>query len=370
MGEPERLTAAQDRLRPAFRTKREGTLFVLLIVIVLALPFVPKRYFVSQQDIYRTLPPWNGSWNYFWSEVIPDSAPIDLLFLGDSTIARSIDPNTVRRALSASGSREPSVFAFSHSLYGYDFDYVFMKALLERKKVRRLVLQVEPRIPKATFWPWIYTLWDLSEHADVLWGLPPSWRFVIYAQASRAFPNHVLMSLRDQGRYPSLEQEKARGNVDPNSPHELYRRFRGAKIHGGDPAMPAPESAVPPEDLLLHRVSLPEWVKLEPRLGAYQNHFFDALLRLAQRHGVEVVLLHTPVAWDPRREIPIREMAPDSIGYELPIIAASLDQLFPGIDHAPFFDPDGRHMTAVGAARFTQVMTQALVRLYEKVEDK
>jgi hypothetical protein len=370
MGEPERLTAAQDRLRPAFRTKREGALFVLVVVILLALPFLPKRYFVSQQDIYRTLPPLYGSWDYFWSEVVPDSAPIDLLFLGDSTIARSIDPNTVRRTLSALSSREPSVFAFSHSASGYDFDYVFMKALLERKKVKRLVLHAEPRIRGSKIWGWIYTLWDLSEHADVLWGLSPSWKFIVYAQAIRALPNHVLMSLRDQGMYASLEQEKARSTGDPNSRHELYRRYRGAKIQGGDPAMPAPESAVPPEDLLLHRVSLPEWVKLEPRLGAYQNHFFDALLRLAQRHGVEVVLLHTPVAWDPRREIPIREMAPDSIGYELPIIAASLDQLFPGIDHAPFFDPDGRHMTAVGAARFTQVMTQALVRLYEKVEDK
>ena len=370
MREPERSPAPQDALRPAFRSKREGALFVLVIVLLLALPFVPKRFFVSQQDIYRTLPPLNGSWDYFWSEVIPDPAPIDVLFLGDSTIARSIDPNTVRRALSASGSREPSVFAFSHSAFGYDFDYVFMKALLERKKVKRLVLHAEPRIREAKFWGWIYTLWDLSEHADVLWGLSPSWRFVIYAQAIRALPNHVLMLLRDQARYPSLEQEKARLTGDPNSRHELYRRYKGAKIQGGDPAMLAPGSAVAPEDVLLNRAHLPEWVKPESKLSPYQNHFFDALLRLAQRHGVEVVLLHTPVAWDPRREIPMREIAPDSIGYDLPIIAPSLEQLFPGTDHALFFDPDGRHMTAVGAARFTQVMTQALVRLYEKVEDK
>jgi hypothetical protein len=370
MRQPERAPVPQDTLRPAFRTKWEGALFVLLVVLVLASPFVPKKYFVSQRDIYRTLPPLNGSWDYFWSEVIPDPAPIDLLFLGDSTIARSIDPNTVRRVLSGLGSREHSVFAFSHSASGYDFDYVFMKGLLERKKVRRLVLHAEPRIRGSKCWGWIYTLWDLSEHADVLWGLSPSWKFAVYAQAIRALPNHVLMSLRDQGLYASLEQEKAQLVGDPNSRHELYRRYKGAKIQGGNPAIAAPESVVAPEDVLLSRARLPEWVKPESKLGSYQNHFFEALLRLARQHGVEVVLLHTPVAWDPRREVPMREMAPDSIGYDLPIIAPSLEQLFPGTDHAPFFDPDGRHMTAVGAARFTQVMTQALVRLYEKVEDK
>ena len=72
MRQPEWAPAPQDTLRPAFRTKREGALFVLLVVVLLAMPFVPKRCFISQRDIYRTLPPLNGSWDYFWSEVIPD----------------------------------------------------------------------------------------------------------------------------------------------------------------------------------------------------------------------------------------------------------------------------------------------------------
>ena len=42
---------------------------------------------------------------------------------------------------------------------------------------------------------------------------------------------------------------------------------------------------------------------------------------------------------------------------------------FGGIMEA-FFDPDGKHLTAAGARRFTEVVTPAIVRLYEEAENQ
>lgn len=132
---------------PVFRYKWQLYLFISFIGLLAVSPFLNKPDWFDRRVLYSTFELYpreipNNTDIYF------SEKNIDILFLGSSMTLQSNDLFTLKHAFVERYGYIPVIQKVYHAHTGLDIDYVLLKDILSRSKVKLLIFETHMRMYK------------------------------------------------------------------------------------------------------------------------------------------------------------------------------------------------------------------------------
>jgi hypothetical protein len=348
-------------VRPAFESETQALAFLALLVFLLLLPvFITESGLISRRDSYESMPENLGAYSFIENEIFDNGEDIDLLFLGNSSVFGNIDTPQVQKALSAALGREARVVTFGQYFIGADINYMQMRDLLERKRVRLVVIAVPltPYTPgpSATAYRFI----RYSDDLELFKRLPFESKMSLYACSVLRAPRDVLTIVRRNKTKPSPyaknlgaeKSEVAWGRIPEN-----FVRFSPPA-----PSIHAREMIFPGEN-----ESDFQWTNED--IPPHQRIYLQSLVELLQRRQTPLAIINFPL-YSQRRSPKIIERKDWSkvFGMRIPVMGVAPERLFCGLDDEEvkmlFFDD--MHFNRNGSEMFTQTLLPAILEVYDK----
>ncbi len=337
---------------------------ILLLPAILSWPGL-----FSRADAYAAMPAGAGDFRYMRQQIFEEKSDLDVVFFGTSSVIYGVNTPYVQEQLSARLGRQARVITLGSFLEGEDRTYLVLRDLLQRRRVKMLVLKVvgddawqkEPNF--ASIYdapnPWLYRLFLLGEDRRSMAGLPFRAQAALYAGAILGLPRHLLSLVR--------------GNLTLAPP---TARFLGsdAKRHGynwNDATFEVYKPQIPAfsMDTVVHGVdSWKEIPCLRETLGSYPAHFDRKIGELLREHGVQLVILHMPLCSPGNAPESLHETVrwPDIFGIPAELVGVPERTLFAGMteEQVKRLWCDFSHLNANGQDYFTRAITPGLVKLY------
>jgi hypothetical protein len=361
-------------MRPAFSSPRQAAAFALLLAALLALPAVMARTGrLDRRDVYPPIADEYGPFPWIQQKIFAEAGDADMVFLGSSHLWNAVDTPYVQRQLSERLGREAEVFTLGWPWAGFDAAYVLARDLLDRRRVRTLVIYDEdPRddLPHRHSSRWF----RIGEDSDALAGLPWTAQASLYGGTVLGMPRHLLSLAR-----PNLVEDPARGshsfwNTRYAAPNLARQRGAIKARLGFDYTTeflpyPSPGVATPGDARVYSAEARDAFAFVGPALPPYQLHFARKLARLCRERGTQLVVLHVPVlAEQGQTVIAERAFWPEVLEAPAEIVGIPPARLFAGIPAGdlPRLFYDKVHFNQNGQELFTPLITPALVELHAK----
>ena len=364
---------------PAFDTSRQAAAFALLLLLLLASPWLADKTFLPGRE--QTYSSQSIRWEEFpWVQkfIFEETNDIDIAFVGSSHIAVGIDTPYVQQQLDQKLGRHTVVRTVGWSTSGFDSLYFFTKELLAHRHVNTIVFYDECSggIPYEV--NKYSALWfRFGEGAGVVGGLPWRVQANYYYAAIIGIPRNLLELL--SANLPTVPNEQLTGGLaflrSPNPEMNLgcYRVHLGFHDFSTDlntnfvPFIPPP-LANPADIQKFNPANAARFKFSDKPLAASQIYFARQFARLAESHGCHLVELHLPLFED--RASPVINESRDwaaLMAAPVKLVGIPEKQLFSGLSGAEikllFYDPG--HFNVNGQRYFTTLVTPALLHVYE-----
>jgi hypothetical protein len=349
-------------MHPAIWSNRHAAALILIIAVLLALPVaVGTLWPLPRETVLTGIRIEAGPVPYDVQQIFDEKTPIDIVFVGSSLLVRGVDTDYVQAQLSKLLQRPATVRYVALKWQGLDMQYMLMRDLLERRKVRMVVMAMPNRTlggdsPHIQAYRWMR--W--GDFPESLGDLPFRSRPSVYAMEVLGAPRQLLNHLRSNGRIHDPQLIATLGTQ-----HEAA--FGG---YYGNPFVqerkPAP--VVPAQHMIAIGADDPRFDFNGRPLGPYHRYWGQQIGKLARERGAALAMLHIPE--DSERGsnvVPERMYWPDVVGMPAPIIGLPSAELFADMPAATFyhyyFD---QHLNMNGKEFFTRAITPAILDVYEK----
>jgi len=366
-------------MRPAFDSPRQAAAFTMLLLLLLAAPWLTAKTSFSRQA--QTYSAESIRWeNYPWIQktIFEETNDIDIAFIGSSHMTLGIDTPYVQQQLDERLGRKTVVRSVSWLGGGYDELYFAAKELLAHRRVKTLVFYDESSSPKAdepndTAPHWF----RYGDDGGLLAGLPLRQQSVYYFAAVIGMPRNLLNWV-----IPGLPE-------DPNRPIPTFAETRNLAVNpetrlgsvsahlGFDPDFMAntnfvvfvPQTGTTSADFRMYQPGTnSSYVFSNRPLPDWQIFFARQFARLAQRQGCHLVLLHLPEFTE--RSSPVMVEARDWPGLcqtDMAMMGIPPGRLFAGLSEGEvkllYADPG--HLNENGQRYFTRLIAPGLIQYYE-----
>lgn len=345
----------KEVMDPPFFARWQEVVFTSLVLVLILLPLgLSER--IARQDVYATVPTKAGAFPYIQHEIFEEKSDIDVLILSTSLLWTAIDTPYLQNELSKAIGRDAKVVTLGSNWRGEDLNYVLLRDLLERRKVKSLIFSMpadyqvmdEPHNQSAH---WLL----YGENQEALSGLPSSQRVALYGEQVLGAPRHLLTKLRRDQPADVQYAEFLGANL-------VEEGFEGASFVPRN--WPAPKLS--PAELIYSKTSATNFGFTQKPLSTYQVHFLRLVFDLLQKHEVKVTIVHVPL-WTERHKTVVEErmLWPEVFEMPMSIIGVPPATLFKGLTNEEinqFYYNE--HLNANGARLFTRTITPALVRTY------
>jgi hypothetical protein len=349
-------------MRSAFVKDRDLIVYVtvlsaclLLPVILLAIGPPPRRAVYAMNEE-------TGPMAAMGREIYERRGPVDLLFFGASIIRAAIAPDLIERQLEASTGRRPTTILCGPNWQGLDAQYVILRDLLPRRKVKYLFLN----LPDAVTWsnkPHIalYRVLRLGDDSGFYSGLGLLHASQVYAAEILGAPRQLLSLIR-----PNLVGEDEAGLLDRlrKSPGPLLGYYGAAPVQ--DDRLPP---LLPGDEMLHEGNSDGGWFRFGNHpLGDYQLNMLAKIGALARQYGAQIVVLNIPIDSDRGRPFVIERMDWSRLlGMQVTVLGIPPALLFKDMsaDEVQRFYVD-QHLNRNGRRYFSEAIVPALRLLLER----
>jgi hypothetical protein len=372
-------------MRPAFSSTKQAAAFALLLLVLLVLPVVMGKNLLPPREQSYAIQGWdNGPYPWLHQQIFEETNEIDIAFVGSSLMMWGIDTPYVQAKLSAQLGRPAVVRSICWGGTGYDALFFITQDLLAHRKVRLLVFYDEDNVLKgyrntqAPIW------FRYGDNAGALAGLPLMEKTLFYFAAIIGAPRNLLGLLR-----PNLPL--ALTSSTPNYMETLFHTPNPATRLGSVAAQLTcnptadgqpfeaftPHTETSPADVCIYSPTNRFGFQfLDEPLPAWQKHFAIKFGVLAAQHGCKLVLLNLPL-FDKDRPAVLQERFfwPDVFSNQLTIVGIPPARLLAGLSEADVYLLYGNaghrnnayasHLNQNGQEFFTQLITPALIELYE-----
>jgi hypothetical protein len=358
-------------MTPAFAGTRQAGLFVALLGILLAAPWVvAKLDALDRSQVYPTLPVDAGPYAHIHRQVFEEHSDLDVVFVGSSFMLLGIDAPYVQRELSRVLGREAVVTVLASDWPGLDRDYTILRDLLARRHVRLAVLQLPNRNRPTADYAAIVNRVSDQPHVEAFrffrvgempdGDLPLRSEVALYAGAVLGLPRHLLSFVR-----PNYTE---RSSVAASLGSRLVARgFYGAPYAVYRPSPPALRA----DEMIYSAATASTFKFFDEPLPPYQTHFAKLNSALLKEYGVPAVVLHIPQANEIDADVVeerlnwIEEFAIDGsmVGIPPKLLFAGMS----GAEVERFFVND--HLNENGAIYFTRAVMPALSRIVGENEE-
>ena len=361
-------------MRPAFDSTKQVAAFALLLLLLLAGPWLAGKSFLPEREQIYSSTSWQfGSYPFLDQHIFHEQGDIDIAFMGSSHAWYGINTPVLQKELSRQTGREATVLTLCWFWPGNDALYFIVKDLLAHRRVKMLVFCDEQ--PDDTSRPQgLAKCWyRFGDGAEDIAGLPLPDRASYYASAMLGLPRNLLSLMRT--------------NL-PLDANTLQEDFYMAHYRAANPATRLGSLAIPydvdtpahferfqpvtgatPADVCVYSPqNRTSFVFKGPSVKPRQLYFLRKLVALAQQHGVRLVMLHVPSMNEVNStQIPERACWPDWLSADVRLVGVPGAKLFAGMSDREkrllFCDPN--HLNINGQEYFTPVITPTLIQLFE-----
>src|SRR5688572_72536 len=275
-----------ELLRPAFKSNVAAVWFLVLMVFALVLPkIISSSGQISRRHSYEILPERLGAYSFMSDEVFEKKEDLDILFIGSSIIWNGVDTPRVQQELSERLGRPARTVTFGYSFNSIDTTYALLRDLLERRRVRLVVLS----IPRLTFTegpsPTASKFLGYDERSDVVSGLPLESKISLYAGNVLRSPRDLLTIVR-----PNLPDE---------SPYtDAFGAFKREVGMGDNPKTFERFTPEPPSlaasDMIYSDSTRELFEFTEKQIPAYQTYHLEKVIELLRKNEVPFAILNVP----------------------------------------------------------------------------
>jgi hypothetical protein len=366
-------------MSPAFSSTKQAAAFVLLLLFLLAAPWLARKTFLphreqtySSESIRCEKFPWVQKF------IFEETNDIDIAFVGSSRIGTGIDTPYIQQKLNEKLGHKTVVRSISFFYTGFDALYFLTKDLLAHRHVKTLVFYDEcsGRIlynvhRLAPYW------FRFGDDGGVLSGLPLRNRAIYYYAAMIGMPRNLLELLT------------------PNLPNDPYNQTTGhfAYLHAANPESKLgcigaqlgfdptygshhanftpyePQNKVTPAEVCIFTPpTATNFVFSDQPLPVNQIYFAKQFGSLAKANGCNLVALHLPSFAESTSPV-ITESRdwPDLMQTDVCLMGIPTGRLFAPLSEFEikqlYFDP--AHLNLNGQKYFTPLITPAMIQFYE-----
>lgn len=355
----------EELLRPAFATNAQTVCFLALVVSLLILPWIiSKSGLISRRNSYEIMPENQGAFSFVKNEIFDNKEDIDILFVGSSVLFAGIDTPQVEKELSKKLGRATRVRTFGHYFNSIDITYAQIRDLLERKRVRLIVLSI-PRMPYTEGpSPITFRFIRYSDDKELFDGLPLKSKISLYACGVLRSPRDLLTMIRPNLSKPSPfaknlgadKEDWGRGR-DPRK----FKRFT--------PTSPS----IPSANLIYSPENQDKFEFTNDEITYHQNYYLEKLIELLRDNQVPVMMINIPQYTERRSpKVVERKDWSKSFGSDIPLVGVQPTVLFAGLGEEEieklFYDEI--HFNTNGNEFYTRTVLPAILEVYEKYATK
>lgn len=364
-------------MRPAFSSANQTAAFAILLLFLLAAPWLGGRTLLPPREQAYASEGWRwGPYPWIQKQIFEETNDIDIAFMGSSRMDWAINTPSIQQKLDEQEGRKTVVRTIGWAGAGFDTLYFVAKDLLERRHVKMLVFYDEGSgtIPNEEALHWF----RFGDNRGSLAGMPVRDQGVFYFAAVVGMPENILEWLT-----PNLPEaadnpipnfcETAMHAANPESRLGSVAARLGFAGHLGDNTnfeSYVPQTGATPGDVLTYSEATQADFKFSnPPLPAWQTSFARQFGALARAKHVQLVLLHLPVmAEKDAATMSESRYWPDFLQTDVMMMGIPGDRFFARL--APteierlYCDPN--HLNQNGQTYFTGLLAPALLRAYEK----
>ena len=364
-------------MRPAFSSTRAAAAFALLLLVLLALPAVVGKNLLPPREQAYSIQGWgNGPYPWIRNQIFEETNDIDIAIVGSSHIWNAINTPYLQAKLSEKLGRPAVVRTICWGGAGYDGLYFITQDLLAHRRVRLLVFYDENPGP-GSHTAALPAFFRFADNAAALPGLASSEQALYYFAALVGMPRNLLARLNpilpaplvtDKPNYWTLVARSA-------NPATQLGCLSGHKGFALDPTASdvpfepfTPETSARPTDFLIYSSATKTNFEFSTTpIPAWQIHFARQFAELLRKHGSQPVMLYLPVLAEVRSPVLLeRAFWPDILD-NATLLGIPPAKLFGDLTdaelHKIYGDPV--HFSANGQNYFTQLITPALIELYQ-----
>jgi hypothetical protein len=368
-------------MRPAFDSTRQAAAFALLLLFLLAAPWLSAKRLLprpqpgySYESIKWERAPWMQKF------IFDDTNDIDIAFVGSSHLQHGIYTPYVQQQLDEQTGRKTVVRSFCWAGSGFDGLYFFTRDLLDHHRVKTLVFYDEASGDKPGEIQMFASHWfRFEDDGGMLAGLPRTDQSRYYFAAVIGMPRNLLALLipnlpRDLHSTANSSHFWEEGAAEPETTlgcmcTRLFYDPAGEKGQDKNFTADTPQTTVTPADVVSYSPATATNFGFANRpLPAFQTYFAGQFGWLAKNHGCNLVLLHPPMYAEKTSSV----MAES--GYWPALLSADVCMM--GIPGSRLFgeipEPELRrlycdpvHLNENGQKYFTRLITPALIQFYE-----
>lgn len=345
--------------------------YSLLIWFFLLLPFFLT---VPKSSVYHSIWNYNVPGAHLYQETFVDKKPVDILFIGASTLWDGIRPNIISAALKKNFQHEPVVFSFGFLWQNIDQTYLLLRNIVEKRKIKMVVISTAfPDIVLNESHIKIFKFISWKRDASMYQGLPFSTMLNIYAETVLGAPRQLWSQMQS-----NMSEQKFKTTIDNDIYHQTsgYRSHKKTVYNRNNPyrdIMVTPPS-IDKSNMIYTTKSKKIFTFSGKPLTQYELHFYKKITKLLKEHDIHQVFLRIP-AYKERnnKSILLRVNWPVSVNNQSADIVSVIPQsLFHGLTldmiQQLYYDQD--HFNDNGSLMFTKTIAPAIVKIYQKVHNK
>ena len=367
-------------MRPAFSSTGQAAVFLSLLLVLLAAPWLANQTFLPQRD--QTYSSQSFRWEKNpWAQkfIFEETNDIDIAFVGSSHIGVGIDTPYVQDKLDEKLGRKTVVRTVTYFYPGFDALYFVTKDLLTHRRVKTLVFYDECSSTHyasdvhrlAPFW------YRFGSDSRVMSGLSIGHQAIYYFASVIGMPRNLLELI--VSNIPNDPENELTGPFAylraPNPEAEsgsIQSRlgFDQTYGHGNTNFIPyLPHNEASPADVCVFAPSTAtNFCFSEKSLPMSQVYFAKQFALLAKAHGCKLLELHLPLLAESKSpEITETRNWPDLMQAHVCLAGIPTGRLFKGLSEDEienlFSDPE--HLNVNGEKYFTPLITPALIQFYE-----
>jgi len=353
-------------MQPAFSGTGHLAVWVAALAGILLSP-VLTALIVSPETRYLVMSKRVGPSDWHTNQVLRETAPLDILVLGNSRMLMAINHATLRENVHGpDGPLKSETIAARFN--GYDLSYTFLRDFFVHRHARLVVINY-PDIPQIDNHPGEKYIRALGEPDPGLDIKTPSLAITDYAEMALIGPRLALASVIRPGSltrqgYRTMEDfpdfERTRGSWTPDEGYEESKTSpREPFVQYDSPNKPQPA-------IIIRRGEpLPAGVVLTDRaLTPIESAYLPAIKALCEKNGAVLAFMQLPMA---NSEGPV-EISRQVLALGAPIIAASSEMMFGNISAERIKENyyDHLHFNSNGSRRSAQVFGPALQALLQQ----
>jgi hypothetical protein len=355
-------------MQPAFSGTGHLVVWIAALATILLSPIL-TTLLVSPETRYLVMSKRVGPSDWHENQILKETGPLDILFLGNSRMTSAIDHAVLRNEIPTSGSPLKSE-TIGANFNGYDLTYTFLADFFTHRHARLVVINY-PDFPQVDNNPGEKYIRRLGQPDPGLGVKSFGLALTNYAEMALIGPRLALASVIHPGPltrqgYRTMEDfpdfEQTRGSYAPDEGYQEGRGSpRAAFVRYDAPDKPDPAITI------ASGAPLPPGVMLTDRgLTPIESAYLPAIKALCEKNGAILAIMKLPMA-DSDESMKISSQV---LALGIPIVAASSKSMFGDIpiERRKYNYSTYIHFNSNGARRSAEVFGPALQALLQQTQ--